>query len=178
MSELPTIWPKNCKLAPKCVKCSSDHTTKSCSIDVDSNNKKLLKCTNCNGNHAASYSKCPCRAEYIKLKQNLSSGRKRDTTVTQTKNKFEKTQQPPRNDRTNFPPLDGRNNTSWFDQFKGPSDNINRSTTRNDSELFTAKELMLIFKELVQSIQRCQSKYDQLEAIAEIAMKYLSSGSP
>lgn len=167
---------RNCRLASKCVKCGGDHITKNCDVDVDADSKKLLKCTNCNGNHSANYSKCPCRLEYIKLKQNLSTNRKQ--RVGQINQRRE--QRPPSDDNINFPPLNQRNKyrSTWSDHFKESKSEGNRSASqRND--LFSPKELMSFFKELVQGIQRCRSKFEQLEVVGDLVLRYLNEdGQP
>lgn len=44
-----------CKLRPKCLKCSLNHSSKNCTIKT----KEQLKCANCQGNHPANYHGCP-----------------------------------------------------------------------------------------------------------------------
>lgn len=171
---------RNCRLASKCVKCGGDHVTKECDVDVDANNKKLLRCANCNGNHTANYSKCPTRIDYIKLKQSISTNRRPNTgKINQPRD-----QRPPSNDSNNFPPLNGRsshsnNRSSWSDQFKESTTGGNNNSYSQQSDLFTTKELMSFFKELVQSIQRCRSKFEQLEVVGDLVLRYLNeNGQP
>lgn len=46
---------KNCRVEPKCVKCSGDHFTSECNKSATT----PAKCANCLGDHPASYKGCP-----------------------------------------------------------------------------------------------------------------------
>lgn len=170
---------RNCRLSPKCVKCGGDHITKLCNVNVDIDNKRLLKCVNCNGNHTANYSQCPCRLKYVQLKQNISTNHKHN-------HKFVKiNQRIPTNNNESFPPLhtleghfkpNHQNKTSWSDHFKESTFNLPGNNTFSQSkDLFTPKELMSIYKELIYNIQRCRTKFEQLETLGELVMKYLQT---
>lgn len=165
---------RNCRLSSRCVKCGGDHTTSECKVDVDANNKKLLRCANCNGNHTANYSKCPSRLGYIKIKQSVSSNRKLNSNNINQRRE----QQPPINDESNFPPLKGRNShnlqhTPWANHFNESMTAGSNASRSQQNDLFSAKELMSFFKELVQNIQRCRTKFEQLEVVGDLVMRYL-----
>lgn len=169
---------RNCRLSSKCVKCGGDHITKDCDIDVDANNKKLLRCANCNGNHTANYSKCPSRIKYINLKHSVSTNRKPNAgKINQRRD-----QRPPSDDYSNFPPLNSRDNnrSSWANQFRNSTAEGNDNYPNSQqNDLFSAKELMTFFKELIQGIQRCRSKFEQLEVVGDLVLRYLNeNGQP
>lgn len=174
---------KHCHLNPKCVKCGGGHATAACKVNVEENNKKNLKCANCGGNHSANYSKCEVLAKYLRIRQNNSnqtaksaSRVKRDAVVTSSS-----THKP------NFPPLASRHSTAqkvWFSQFKpqncsqNATDDHSYSHRHTDGrdDLFNTQELLGITKELINNLRQCKSKYDQIEVITELALKYLPHG--
>lgn len=108
----------------------------------------------------------------MKLKQNLSTNRKQK--VGQINQRRE--QRVPSDDNINFPPLNQRNKhrSTWSDHFKESTSEGNQNASFRSNDLFSPKELMSFFKELVQSIQRCRSKFEQLEVVGDLVLRYLN----
>ncbi|CAB0029884.1 unnamed protein product [Trichogramma brassicae] len=71
-----------CFQSPVCVKCAGSHLTRDCSIKTKVTD---VRCANCDGNHPASYKRCPYQKELLK-KMYLPRGAKqpRAQTVPET----------------------------------------------------------------------------------------------
>jgi hypothetical protein len=162
---------QNCFLLPRCIRCSQNHK----SIDCPKlfNERKMqtrtripdneLKCVNCGQNHAANYSKCEKRLEFIE-RQNQHRAK--------VQNHPQKSQQfmpaPQLND-FHFPRLSPQEAT-------GPSVNVNRpqvTAALSNRDLFTPTELMAIFKEMMFQMQSAKSKLDQINVLSNIVLKYV-----
>jgi hypothetical protein len=122
-----------------------------------------LKCVNCGQNHAANYSKCEKRLEFIE-RQNQHRAK--------VQNHPQKSQQfmpaPQLND-FHFPRLSPQEAT-------GPSVNVNRpqvTAALSNRDLFTPTELMAIFKEMMFQMQSAKSKLDQINVLSNIVLKYV-----
>ena len=71
---------KDCKKEQKCVRCAGAHKSTECP-DKDKANLKP-KCSNCNGDHVASYRECPKFKDQVKIQADrLRLGRKNSKTV-------------------------------------------------------------------------------------------------
>lgn len=73
----------NCRLPPRCVKCTQNHEADNCPIsDVDAKDK--LKCANCNlYGHPASYKGCPAYLQAINIAE------KKKESISMTKEKLQ-----------------------------------------------------------------------------------------
>lgn len=166
---------QHCKLSPKCVKCGGPHLSHECNIDVNADNKKLLKCANCGSNHAANYSECPQRLQYIEIKGKLSN----KNSKVSSKHNAGSTQQRKiaaehfSIEKDIFPPLKTpRSNAEWTNKFQNTDPSTTNHKDTND-DMFSPQQLIYIFKELTANLKKCRSKYDQIEVVTELAMKYI-----
>lgn len=163
---------QNCFLLPRCIRCAQNHK----SIDCPKlfNEKKMqtrtripeneLKCVNCGQNHAANYSKCEKRIQFAERQQQHRA---------KVQNHFPKSHQfmpaPQLND-FQFPRLSPQSATR-------PSVSNNRSQVsdaHSNLELFTPTEMMAIFKEMISKMQGAKSKFEQINVMGEIVIKYIA----
>jgi len=155
----------NCYLTPKCCKCGDTHKTIECPFS-DKNTKRVqedkLKCANCGEKHAANYSKCKKRDEFLSIQQKAKPKNKFNTLRHQYINSVS------RNYTTQYPLLSTKNsnqlatNTQWADVV----------SNNHSSELFTHSELINILKEMVMKLKKCKCKSEQLIAIGSSARSH------
>ena len=170
---------KNCFQPIKCHKCSESHQSSKCMNDLQkqSGNQFIPKCCLCNKSHSARDPDCPKRLEYsnMKLSQNNSSRRH----VNHSKQKKTPTFQINSNDFPSFKVNPNQKYSSWF---KAEASNINIPNQQhciegNIENLFSAAELIAVAKELMILLKNCKTKYEQIECIATIAIKYTSNNN-
>lgn len=178
----------NCKLSPVCIKCSGGHKSSDCEIQnpAEPQNVSKIKCANCLQKHTANFTGCPSRADYLTLKSNLSGktdkfSRRGTRTVNMDPNSIST------NGDANFPALKPtRNQSNFFDKFSSRIPNkplnqsinfVNTNQTNNtnniQNDLLSPQELLNIFKEIILKMKHCKSRYDQLELITDLAMRYM-----
>lgn len=173
---------RNCWLDPRCMRCGGPHKSSECSL-IDKSTMKIpedkVKCINCHGNHTSNSKDCPIRIRLVKEREELASKRlntaKGTRYVHDYKNKY----------GTNFPAF---KNT----QFVNNNDNTPRATTEsagisysnaltgkstqpfsNSNSLFTPRQLMLIFKDMIRICSTCRTKDEQLLALTAVFEKYM-----
>jgi len=159
---------RNCYIKYKCSKCSLEHDSSACT-------STNTKCINCNGPHMATSLECPNRKSFIEMRQKLSS-----------KNNIKKTNNPqsvPRLDSAvmfpklpsslSYPNNDRANNSNW--SFGNPLFKTNQAppNKKSESDLFSIDEIKTIFSDVFISLQKCNSKEDQLILIFATAAKYI-----
>lgn len=165
----------NCYLTPKCIRCGQLHTSIECPLLIDpTTNDRLtripdtkLKCALCGQNHAANYSNCEKRLEFIKRQQNYRNRTQQRSAQAKPQHKF---QPAPQLDNFNLPSMANDNpRTAW-------SSTSSNQTPQNptNANLFSPAELMQIFKELMTAMAQAKSKIDQISALGEIVIKYSS----
>jgi len=117
---------RNCNLPFRCVICSEQHPSIDCPLTQETGaDSSKLKCANCGGNHAASFTNCDKKVEFVNRQQQLKEGRK--TNMTQKK----KTNAPPFIFKgVNFPKVDeyGKDKSSHF-AFQFNNKNVNKQQT-------------------------------------------------
>ena len=64
---------KDCKKEQKCVRCAGAHKSTECP-DKDKASLKI-KCSNCNGDHVASYRECPKFKDEVKIQSDKTKAR-------------------------------------------------------------------------------------------------------
>jgi hypothetical protein len=165
----------NCFLLPRCIRCSLVHK----SIDCPKlfNERKMqtrtripdneLKCVNCGQNHAANYSKCEKRLEFI---QRQTKHRMKTQNHPPTLQQF---MPAPQLNDFQFPRLSPQAATVPPVSNNRPQVTAAQSNQSNQ-ELFTTSECMAIFKEMMSKMQRAKSKMDQISVMTEIVLKYLA----
>lgn len=175
----------NCKLSPVCIKCSGGHKSSDCDIENPSEpkNASKIKCANCLQKHTANFIGCPSRADYLTLKSGLSgkNGKlpKRGAKAVNMDPHSIST-----NGNANFPALKPtRNQSNFFDKFssritntpQNQSNSFNNTNQTNNyqNDLLSPQELLNIFKEIITKMKHCKSRFEQLELIADLAMRYM-----
>ena len=153
---------KNCNMPSKCNICGKSHRTNECTVT----DPAIRKCANCSGNHPASSIQCPKRQQYLEIRNKIHQ--KQAYQSTRRSNPIVNI-----NDSNIFPALTNPNNISQNNtntqnnQFK----QLNLNT--NNSNLFGANELLLIFNEMIERMQNCKDKKDQIMVLGEICIKYV-----
>lgn len=174
----------NCHLDTKCNICGGPHEMKNCEhyTDYSEGYRSQIKCSNCGENHLSNSSNCPKREEFINIRRTLAlkanSSHRLRTTPQHNKNlDF--------NDRSIYPPLSTKSQVrpTLSDQIKlltqqqqlatPPSLTSVKNRETSDEQLFSVNELLNITKELISSLRKCKDKYDQLQVITELAVKYV-----
>lgn len=156
---------RNCHRKEACMTCSSsDHKSECCPLLSKDENTIVLKCFNCisNGyksvNHRANDRNCPCRLQYIKIRQEVADRNSR----------------PP---QTHLPQF--QYNESSFPATLGSGNVNNRASTTHPetgnsyaqqvrsqaSNLFNMEELLVIFQNTMHKLQNCTSKLDQMSVL-------------
>lgn len=159
---------RNCTLAPKCVKCSGNHRTNVCSTDCDVNDKKHLRCVNCNQNHAASFSQCPTRMEYVNMRQRQSRHHL-SPAVTGTNQANRRSPMNINTDISHFPPLQPPKHQSFSNKLRS----LQTPPAYTDpNALFSNQELLQIFQQLTTKLKTCKSRMEQISTITELAINY------
>lgn len=165
----------NCNIKPKCVRCGECHLTKDC--ELDKNNPEVLKCANCEGNHTANYKNCPVYKKKIADKS---------STNKYNQNSMQSLSQPVIN-RGNVSnnKLNLNSNMSYAAVTKlnssnaeaaniAPNENFNDfqnlmfelKSLNNECNL---KEMLNIVKNLKVKLQSCNSTFDKLVILSELA---------
>lgn len=175
----------NCKLSPVCIKCSGGHKSSDCDIENPSEpqNASKIKWANCLQKHTANFVGCPSRADYLTLKSSISGKnaklpKRGAKPVNMDPNSISASGNP------NFPTLKPiRNQSNFFDKFSSritnQSNSFNYTNQTNNTnnniqnDLLSPQELMNIFKEIINKMKHCKSRFDQLELIADLAMRYM-----
>jgi hypothetical protein len=173
---------RNCKCAARCMRCAGHHVSSLCP-KLDPDTKRIpdneIKCANCGENHISIFSKCPQRSKFVEIQSNVRQKNSRNqrkqtpdqssftTTELSFADSLKLNQTPSLLDMSQFPPIN-----------KSINDNVQvkfgNSVSRNsNSDLFTADEIMSIFKELLQRMGSCKSKAEQFQVTLELTTKYL-----
>jgi hypothetical protein len=163
----------NCGLNPRCIRCGENHKSIDCPLIIDESTMSTrtrvadenLKCANCGQRHTANYSKCQVRLEIInrqaKFRSKTQSKQRRPQNFVEV----------PKFNTTNYPRLD----TSPVNNIQ-PISNNSRPTIRdalvNNSDLLTPQEITQIFNEMLSKLRTAKTKFDQINIIGEIVIKY------
>ncbi|XP_055374243.1 uncharacterized protein LOC129607328 [Condylostylus longicornis] len=156
---------KWCYLSIKCIICAEPHDFKQCpEFNIHKNKDETT-------NYSANFMECPARKQYIELQNSL-------------KRKFHGSNKPPvklsRNTNVTNHVNKTDNNYVRFTHSKLNSLNssisysdISKFNNVNNSNLFSANELINIFKDILTSLKNCESKEDQISVLAQITIKYI-----
>lgn len=160
---------RNCNRVKVCTACAGNHDSGDCSLSKSgTHNSVVYKCFNCckrnfkNINHRADDPNCPCRREYLEIRQRLTARTR--AIVTRSAN-------PDIND-CDFPQLPRQNrgenardgNTS--SQGRVLFSDVSRGNSRdnNDDDL-TNEKLLEIFFNAVDALEKCRTKFDKLRVL-------------
>lgn len=173
---------RNCTMDPVCNRCGGPHRSTDCN-KVNKETGKVpdeeLKCSNCHGNHTASSMNCPERLKLMNERRELAKQRENNARQSRYVNQFN-------NYNDHFPSHSNKNNTN--PSFKKPATdtytrNLSYAETarmydrvpdkRSNSNTFSARQLMAIFKEMVRICASCHTREEQLIALTDIVDKYI-----
>lgn len=165
---------ENCYLKPKCIRCGKPHKSNDCPLRDPSNPTQKtpranLKCANCNGNHVASYQKCPARLEAIEKKKLVARKFKTSGPENHSSNTFKNA--PELND-FNYPSLSS-NTKAWHNGSIKNNILYSHHMKSTSSNLLSAQECYSIFNEFIDALINCETRVQQLKVIGEITFKYL-----
>lgn len=185
---------RGCAMPPKCILCASNnHTINTCPLMLEkiakNQNKiddKLLKCPNCEGQHAATYRECPARIKVIEERQKSQFNRNASSTRKKS----------PAINLNQFPPLQTRRSTTpstplrlevpnaWNNsiitqpkskQVPSATKAIPTPPSNNSfSKKFNNEQCLSMLNELFDSLQACNNQFEQAKVIFELGVKYFS----
>jgi hypothetical protein len=167
---------KNCYLKPKCIRCGESHSSIECPLLIDpATNARLtripdekLKCALCGQQHAANYSRCEKRLEFMRRQEVYRNRIQRRPT-----NRVSHFHDAMQLKNFNFPPINNATGSAWSNP---PPITTSDHTIQNESstDLFSTDELLKIFQELMTSLGKATSKIQQITILGQIAIKYAS----
>lgn len=166
---------RNCHLYSRCNLCGEAHPTDECKQEATAK----PRCANCQGQHQATDRSCPKRAEFLQIRKKASS-------INQPGRKPAKL---PEYSPESFPPLGSKQapapkGETHYRQTSPPVGFRTYASVVNDpprqdqgqgapsAQLFSTAELMSIFMEITAACYTCRTKAEQLNALANIVVKY------
>ena len=163
---------RNCHVNPRCSICAQEHATSDCPID----GAVEFKCANCNGAHQGCDKKCPKRETFKRIRKQSSSinqpGRRSGKTPIFSAEEFpplgpsQQVQAAPQTAR----PLEASGDSAR-NRAPTPPRSWRPSTTQN-TDLFTADELMEIFVNMSSALRECRSKPEQIQVLGKFIIQY------
>lgn len=183
---------KNCHVKTHCANCSQNHATNDC-------NSISIKCANCNETHKANDPICMSRQSFCKIRDKLSSRNKahhnNKPTFARTMHTMPQQRQHQSfiTDMNDFPAISPHkrskvpnstegaavenvsndNNTGYNAWSNSPKTVFTESTGTN--VLFSMEEINSLTAEMILLLGRCNTKAEQFNTIAQLAVKYLYS---
>lgn len=174
----------NCGMSPKCTICAGPHKFTDCKFlikkhegNFQSIHQKHIKCANCGGNHTATYSQCPSRTSYIATIEARKP--KRSSPGAAASSRRQLMVPVPALNEANFPsPVYNAEPTrphgdNWSQVVQNHHQRTHPTTTHNQTnDLFSIDECQQIMFNLIDALQQCSSKQDQIKVIASFSFKY------
>lgn len=176
----------HCNMDPRCGVCGGYHLTYNCELLAEkrAQNKtkidpRLLKCVHCNKNHTSGYTECEQRLEFIKARDKRN--RRWINAPAPASNPWQS--------RQHHPPIQSNNLQSNNQQVIPPMPIIPLNFVNNsfkqqppqqplpthnntDSEKFTAQEIASIFNHILDCVDKCTNKRDQLRILTNVVAQY------
>lgn len=157
---------KNCNRVKVCAACSGSHEYVDCPLNKSSPDGSIVyKCHNClkknyrNINHRADDPKCPCRREYIEIRQRLTS----KTRIPDKRHNSNFIM-----DDSDFPQLTKQerpgNSHNFLQGIKLFSD-VSKGKVRDNNDDLSNEKLLEIFFDAVDALEKCQTKFDKLRVL-------------
>lgn len=162
---------QNCHRSEACMLCAStSHATANCHFNENNKEAFVFKCYNCvsnnlpDTNHRANDLKCPCRTNYLQIRNNINHRNTiRNGRTNRQSNTFNMNQE-------NFPDLN--RNHSPVDhiptQSKGPTYAEQAKRSRENSDLYSMDDLFEIFQTAIEDLSVCTSKGQQLQVLFKL----------
>lgn len=161
---------KNCHLPPKCAKCGRSHLTSSCTKDQQTE-QFIPKCCLCGQNHTSKSRECPKRLDYIRMRMSQSKQQREANSKQALPSRNAPNPTPRAFDSTKV--TSSQKYSDWFKSSNGtPPSNERAGLEPLSDDLLSNETLLKMMKELFISLRSCRSKYDQLEAVTGIVLKY------
>lgn len=161
----------NCFRENACLGCGGPHDYSICQLQkVPNNDAVVYKCFNCakknlkNWNHRADDLRCPCRKEYMEIRQRVTANRRTNKLISTQEYPLTKDDFPSisRQAVPNLPPR-------W------PHNGVNRhnektlnSNIHNDNDDLSNDKILEIFFEAVDALQKCTNKYDKIRVLGNM----------
>jgi hypothetical protein len=193
---------QNCHAEARCIRCAQQHASKDCPLIAGKPNKaykvdeNLLICVHCGDHHTANFSGCRKRIEFVKARQAASQ----NTRPAQKRPHQAPLAPVPQLNNTNFPPIMRNPTQAWAPsqqlhnshqphpssssrlppllQQKQPNQNNatngNRANVNATNGLLDASQLISIFQEITSIVLTATTVQDQINALCQIALKYLA----
>lgn len=172
---------RNCRLPSRCMRCGGSHKSSDCSY-LDTTTKRIpdqkVKCVNCQGKHTSNSKDCPLRQQIIRQREQaltqkrINANQKRYVHQTQNYNKYFPSLQT--TTTNNKLPFNKITPNMTYSATVGQHLNVDTANTLSqDSNLFSPRQLMQIFNEMINICSKCKSKSEQLIALTAIFEKYM-----
>lgn len=164
---------RNCHRADICPACAGNHDYSVCTLSKTMNKGPVIyKCYNCTKknlkdvNHRADDARCPCRQEYLDIRQRLTSRLKRnqihrnpsnntDFVYSKTDTTFDHVPQ------TSKPYVHPTQHRLFSDVVRS-----NNNTERErESDDISNDRLLQIFFDAVDALEKCKNKFDKLRVL-------------
>lgn len=174
----------NCNMDPRCGVCGGYHLTINCELLAEKRaqnkrkfDKRLLKCVHCNGNNTAGYTECTERLKFIKARNNRNQRWTNAPAPTSNPLQTRPQQQNPSRIQTNIqqviPPMPIMPLNFVNNSFKQQPPQPPLPTHNNtDSEKFKAQEIASIFNHILDCVDKCTNKTDQLRILTNVVAQY------
>lgn len=176
---------RNCFRGAVCPSCAGNHDLSVCTLNkTQSNGPVVYKCYNCltkkysNFNHRADDPRCPCRKDYLEIRQRLTSrsggtSRIRAQTADFAYNVDDHPQLSSREHMSQttrtHDPSRTHDLTRTHDRFNHNkrlySDAAKPSCSASAGDDLSNDRLLQIFFDAVDALQRCKNKYDKLRVL-------------
>lgn len=169
-----------CNMAPRCGVCGGFHLTSNCELLAEKRaqnkikiDQSLLRCVHCNGNHTAGYTECTERLKFITARNNRNQ--RWTNAPAPTSNPWHNRPQQQHSSRIQnntqqvIPPMPlNFVNNSFQQQPQQPQPSQNNP----DSDKFSAQEIATIFNHILDCVDKCNNKRDQLRVLTNVVAQY------
>lgn len=158
---------RNCNRVKVCTACAGNHDYADCTLNKGSPDGSIVyKCHNCtkknykNVNHRADDPKCPCRREYLDIRQRLTA-KSRMPSIRYNSNFAI--------DDSDFPLLPNQEHHAktqhYVSQGKSLLSDICKNKTRDNNDDLSNEKLLEIFFNAIDALEKCQTKFDKLRVL-------------
>lgn len=162
---------QNCHRSMACLICASTaHVADDCNFDESKKESFVFRCYNCvvnklpNANHRANDPRCPCRSNYLEIRNKLNhKNAVRNDRANRISKDFNVNQ-------ADFPNLNNNAGQSAYNPTKkaGPTyaEQTKRQIDRDD--LYSMDELFEILQSAIEDLSLCKSKGEQVRVLFKI----------
>lgn len=159
---------KNCHRLNACFSCGrTTHKSQDCPLNKKDPSTIIVKCFNClskgynDTSHRANDKNCPCRQEYINIRSHVRHRNQLPASQTTAGNSFTyNIEHFPAAGSSSFPSNEQSAGTALYS-------NVAQSSSQSN-ELFNMDELLDIFQNAVEQLQRCSNKMQQMHVIVSL----------